>query len=197
MRRTTVGGSTCAALCALLAGCDGTSSVAVSETGSSDHPSAKPLHVCVPKPLPYPPPEPALSFTIDGKTGNRHLVTGTHGVTVHFTMTQRPGAEVTRLRFAVMPENGAMPGSEVRVFPAVRETWGPGDHVTTLKWDGTDDHGRAVRPGAYRIEAQVTGTVPQTVTCKDGSGQGVELHKGTTDEGLPVFVRVPARTVVD
>jgi hypothetical protein len=193
--RSATGGPSSVVLLVALAACGGTNAVDTAGTITTPTASAAPnnraAHVCEPKPLPYPPPQPALSFAVDGKP-DRTFVLGPQGVAIHLAMTQRPGAEVSRLQFAIMPQYGAMPGSEIRVFAPVAQKWAPGRHTTTLRWDGRDEHGRAAKPGTYRIEARVTGVVPQSVTCKDGS-HGVELHKGTTDIGLPISVRVTKR----
>jgi flagellar hook assembly protein FlgD len=106
-------------------------------------------------------------------------------------MTQRPGVTVTRLQFVIAALHSTSSNTTVRTFPVVRETWGPGQHIATVRWDGTDDHGRRLPAGRYRIEARVSGTVPLPVICQDGSGHGVELFTGTSDMGLNVVVRVP------
>jgi hypothetical protein len=146
----------------------------------------------VPKPYPYPPPGPALDFAVDGhSTGERFFTLGPRGISVRFTMAQSPGVTVTRLQFVIAAMHTTSPNINVRTFPVVHETWGPGVHTTTVHWDGTDDHGRRLPAGRYRIEARVSGTVPLPVTCKDDSGQGIELLTGVSGMDLNVYVRVP------
>jgi hypothetical protein len=133
-----------------------------------------------------------LDFAVAGRpTGQASFSLGAAGVTIPFTLTQRPGITVTRLQFVVVALHSSSPNTDVRTFPVVRETRGPGQHEATVHWDGTDDRGGRLPAGRYRIQARVTGTVPLSVICKDGSGHGVELFTGGSGMDLVVSVRVP------
>jgi flagellar hook assembly protein FlgD len=98
---------------------------------------------------------------------------------VRFAITQRPGGTVSLARFQIAPVNAPFPGSVIRTFPPFGKDWASGEHGAVLSWDGTDDQGRRAPTGRYRLYAEQQSTVALTVTCADGSGQGIEEHTGT------------------
>jgi hypothetical protein len=178
----------------VLAGCDGIRGEVSVAAGAGARvapatgaPTAQ--HVCVPQPLPYAPPAAALSFTALDHPGNEWtLPVRGRGISVRFTITQRPDTEVSRVRFVIQPENKPFPGNATRTIRVSGEHWGPGDHQRTVTWDGTDDRGRPVPAGTYHLYAEATSTVSLPVTCR-GSGKGIQRITGSEGYGLGLFVR--------
>jgi hypothetical protein len=143
-----------------------------------------------------PPPPAAITFVARGHSGNEWTIPlDLNGVTVRFTITQRPRTEVVSVQFAIVPEGGpwgsqaggAVSGA-IRTFAPVGENWAPGEHTATAAWDGRDDHGNPVALGRYRLVAVAITNADRDVQCGDGSGRGIEKFAGTrAGGGLGLF----------
>lgn len=126
-----------------------------------------------------PPPAPAATFAVVGQSGSSwQLPVGPEGVVIEVSVTQRAGTEVHEVRFEIAPDDAPDRALVVRRI-AVEEALGLGTHRVRVRWDGLDDDGRRVAPGAYRLDAATRETTQRAVECADGSGRGVERFRDT------------------
>lgn len=65
----------------------------------------------------------------------------------------------------------------VKHFPT-HHGWGPGLHDVRIAWDGRDDAGHPLVPGVYSFKLAARVDIERHVSCKNGSGPGIERSAG-------------------
>jgi hypothetical protein len=134
-------------------------------------------HTCTTVMREGPGPGSSVDWIVDGEPGNEWQLPAAPSRTIRIRATVHPNAVVSRVDFVVTPSDGGASNDDGPVIGSF-QSWGPGSHEVSLRWDGRDHDGTPIPAGHYQLYANTSESAYQPVPCADGSSNGVELQGG-------------------